>query len=408
MSGSTAAPRRLRTYARPRVSLLYVLRRTAHRLLELQVWDVAAAMTFFAALSLLPTVVALVSLVSLLGVQEETVDAAAQLATEIWPSLTPDTVREWILTLGSAGTGTAAVVLGVLGAVVSASGAVGAFHRAMHRIHDTREGRPFLQFRLVLLVETLALMVGIVLVVILVVLGGDLSLRIGQAVGLPEETVLTWNVVKWPVILVVIALTVTLAYRLGPNVVPPRYRPLSAGAVSVVVLLFAATLALGWITDRFGQFAVVGRINSAIGVLVLAWIACIVLLAGAALDAEMLRGRQLAVGVDASSEIQLATRHTVVLEAAERHEDRSRRLARLVAEAVREDEDLSIDATPLLSQEGRMFAIGSARRTAAEVSSGRPFHAAPVLDDGARLEPSAGRPAGRGGAARPDGGSGVG
>lgn len=345
MSGSTAAPRRLRTYARPRVSLLYVLRRTTHRLLELQVWDVAAAMTFFAALSLLPTVVALVSLVSLLGVQEETVDAAAQLATEIWPSLTPDTVREWILTLGSAGTGTAAVVLGILGAVVSASGAVGAFHRAMHRIHDTREGRPFLQFRLVLLVETLALMVGIVLVVILVVLGGDLSLRIGQAVGLPEETVLTWNVVKWPVILVVIALTVTLAYRLGPNVVPPRYRPLSAGAVSVVVLLFAATLALGWITDRFGQFAVVGRINSAIGVLVLAWIACIVLLAGAALDAEMLRGRQLAVGVDAASEIQLATRHTVVLEAAERHEDRSRRLARLVAEAVREDEDLSIDAT---------------------------------------------------------------
>mgnify|MGYP002717763188 CR=1 FL=1 len=116
MAGSRAAPRRLRTYTRPRVSLLYVLRRTLHRLLELQVWDVAAAMTFFAALSLLPTVVALVSLVSLLGVQEETVDAAAQLATEIWPSLTPDTVREWILTLGSAGTGTAAVVLGVLGA----------------------------------------------------------------------------------------------------------------------------------------------------------------------------------------------------------------------------------------------------------------------------------------------------
>ena len=43
MAGSTAAPRRLRTYTRPRVSLLYVLRRTLHRLFELQVWDVAAA-----------------------------------------------------------------------------------------------------------------------------------------------------------------------------------------------------------------------------------------------------------------------------------------------------------------------------------------------------------------------------
>ena len=388
MAGSTAAPRRLRTYTRPRVSLLYVLRRTLHRLLELQVWDVAAAMTFFGALSLLPTVVALLSVVSLLGVEEETVDAAAHLAAEIWPSLTPDVVREWILTLGSAGPGTGAVVLGAVGTVVSASGAVAAFHRAMHRIHDTREGRPFLHFRLVVFVETLALMLGAVLITILVVVGGDLSLRFGQAVGLPEETVQTWNVVKWPVILVVIALIVTLAYRLGPNVRQPRYRPLSLGAVAVVVLLFGATVALGWITDRFGQFAVVGRINSAIGVLALAWVACIVLLAGAAFDAEVLRARQLAVGIDASVEIQLATRHTAVLEDFERYEARIRRLARLVADAVRAGENLTIEATPLLSEEGRLLAVEAGRRGPEDVSSGSPFHADPVSDDGARLEPT--------------------
>lgn len=388
MAGSTAAPRRLRTYTRPRVSLLYVLRRTLHRLFELQVWDVAAAMTFFGALSLLPTVIALLSVVSLLGVEEETVDAAAHLAAEIWPSLTPDVVREWILTLGSAGPGTGAVVLGAVGTVVSASGAVGAFHRAMHRIHDTREGRPFLHFRLVVFVETLALMLGAVLITILVVVGGDLSLRLGQAVGLPEETVQTWNVVKWPVILVVIALIVTLAYRLGPNVRQPRYRPLSLGAVAVVVLLFGAAVALGWITDRFGQFAVVGRINSAIGVLALAWVACIVLLAGAAFDAEVLRARQLAVGIDASVEIQLATRHTAVLEDSERHEARNRRLARLVADAVRAGEDLTIEATPLLSEEGRLLAVESGQRGPEDVSSGSPFHADPVSDDGARLEPT--------------------
>ena len=388
MAGSTAAPRRLRTYTRPRVSLLYVLRRTLHRLFELQVWDVAAAMTFFGALSLLPTVIALLSVVSLLGVEEETVDAAAHLAAEIWPSLTPDVVREWILTLGSAGPGTGAVVLGAVGTVVSASGAVAAFHRAMHRIHDTREGRPFLHFRLVVFVETLALMLGAVLITILVVVGGDLSLRLGQAVGLPEETVQTWNVVKWPVILVVIALIVTLAYRLGPNVRQPRYRPLSLGAVAVVVLLFGATVALGWITDRFGQFAVVGRINSAIGVLALAWVACIVLLAGAAFDAEVLRARQLAVGIDASVEIQLATRHTAVLEDSERYEARNRRLARLVADAVRAGEDLTIEATPLLSEEGRLLAVESGRRGPEDVSSGSPFHADPVSDDGARLEPT--------------------
>jgi len=272
--------------------------------------------------------------------------------------------------------------------VVSASGAVGAFHRAMHRIHDTREGRPFLHFRLVVFVETLALMLGAVLITILVVVGGDLSQRLGQAVGLPEETVQTWNVVKWPVILVVIALIVTLAYRLGPNVRQPRYRPLSLGAVAVVVLLFGATVALGWIRDGFGQFAVVGRINSAIGVLALAWVACIVLLAGAAFDAEVLRARQLAVGIDASVEIQLATRHTAVLEDSERYEARNRRLARLVADAVRAGESLTIEATPLLSEEGRLLAVESGQRGPEDVSSGSPFHADPVSDDGARLEPT--------------------
>ena len=125
-----------------------------------------------------------------------------------------------------------------------------------------------------------------------------------------------------------------------------------------------------------------------IGVLALAWVACIVLLAGAAFDAEVLRARQLAVGIDASVEIQLATRHTAVLEDSERYEARNRRLARLVADAVRAGEDLTIEATPLLSEEGRLLAVESGRRDPEDVSSGSPFHADPVSDDGARLEPT--------------------
>ena len=91
----------------------------------------------------------------------------------------------------------------------------------------------------------------------------------------------------------------------------------------------------------------------------------------------------------------LATRHTAVLEASERHEARNRRLARLVADAVRAGEDLTIDATPLLSEEGRLLAVESGRRDPEDVSSGSPFHADPVSDDGARLEPLGDDEAGR-------------
>ncbi len=364
-----------RTYERPRVSLLYVLRRTGYKLVEIQVWDVAAAMTFFAVLALLPTTVALVSTVSLLGLQEETVSAAAGLINEIWPALSPQAVQSTILTLGGQTTGTLAVVLGALGALFSASGAVGAFHRAMHRIHDTREGRRLPLFRLAVFLETLALTVGAVVVLLLVVLGGDLSARIGRTVGLTQEAVDLWNIAKWPVILAIIMIVVSAAYQLGPNVRQPRYRAISPGAVVTVLLLFGATVLLGWVTDNLSQTQLVGWITSAIGVLVLAWVTVIVLLAGAAFDAELLRARQLAVGLEAAEEIQLASRHTAVLEDLERMEERQHRVGRLVSKAARTGEPLVAPRTLLLAESGSLFAVEpSARKTARDLSTGRPFH----------------------------------
>ncbi|XNY99622.1 YihY/virulence factor BrkB family protein [Micrococcus luteus] len=368
-----------RTYERPRVSLLYVLRRTGYKLLEVQVWDVAAAMTFFAVLALLPTTVALVSTVSLLGLQEETVSTAAGLISEIWPALSPAAVQSTILALGGQATGTLTVVLGALGALFSASGAVGAFHRAMHHIHDTREGRRFPAFRFAVFLETLALTVGAVVVLLLVVLGGDLSARIGRTVGLTQEAVDLWNLAKWPVILAIIMIVVSAAYQLGPNVRQPRYRAFSPGAVVTVLLLFGAAALLGWVADNLSGTQLVGWITSALGVLMLGWVTVIVILAGAAFDAELLRARQLAVGLEAAEEIQLASRHTAVLEDLERMEQRHHRVGRLVSRASRTGEPLTVPRTRLLAESGTLFAVEPARdRTASDLSTGRPFHT--VLD----------------------------
>ncbi|WP_227718859.1 YihY/virulence factor BrkB family protein [Micrococcus sp. FDAARGOS_333] len=398
MTGSQRRSRRVRprrTYQRPRVSLLYVLRRTGYKLLEIQVWDVAAAMTFFAALALLPTMVALVSTVSLLGLQDETIATAAGLITEIWPALSVGAVESTILALGGQATGTTTVVLGTLGALFSASGAVGAFHRAMHRIHDTREGRRFPAFRLAVFVETLALTAGTVVVLLLVVLGGDLSARIGRKVGLTQEAVDLWNLAKWPVILAIIMVVVSAAYQLGPNVRQPRYRAFSHGAVASVLLLFGATALLGWVTANLSQTQLVGWITSAIGILMLAWVTVIVLLAGAAFDAEMLRARQLAVGLDAADEIQLASRHTAVLKDLEQMEQRQQRVGRIVSKSARTGVPAVVPRTRLLTESGSLFAVEPrAGRTAADLSTGRPFHAQLDPDDVPDPETPSSAPAG--------------
>src|SRR5690625_6323151 len=110
----------------------------------------------------------------------------------------------------------------------SASNVVAAFHRAMNRIYDTREGRPFIYFRLVVFIETLVLLVASLALLVLIILGGDFSRRLGELLGLTEETIATWNVLKWPLILLVLIFLVSQAFYRGPNVHRPRYRIISA------------------------------------------------------------------------------------------------------------------------------------------------------------------------------------
>ena len=90
--------------------------------------------------------------------------------------------------------------------------------------------------------------------------------------------------------------------------------------------------------------------------------------------------------MDASAEIQLATRYTRVLEDVERQEHHDRRLAQLVCEAARSGAELTLERTPLLAEAGGLFAVEAPGRSAAELSSGTPFHADPP-DARVRLDP---------------------
>lgn len=370
--------RPLRTYAEPRVSLAYVVRRTIMRLLDLQVWDVAASMTFYAALSLLPALVALVSMVSLVGMADETVMTGAELIHELVPGVDPQVAASALLALTNTSGGVLGVVLGLIGSLISASNAVASFHRAMHRIHDTREGRRFLWFRTVVAIETLVLMLGLIATLGLVVIGGGLSERLGRLLGLTQETVATWNALKWPVILVILIVTVSLAYYRGPNVKLPHYRLMTAGGIVTVVLLFAATVILGWLADSFGAFdRVLGTLNGVIVLLLLAWAGFIVLVAGAAFDAELLRARQLAAGLPSWDVLQLKTRHTGVLEFLDQQAVAARSTARVVARAAHREESVTRPRSMWLAEADSLWAIDALDD---EVSTGTPFTSQLVAD----------------------------
>ncbi|QCU77316.1 YihY/virulence factor BrkB family protein [Citricoccus sp. SGAir0253] len=363
-------PAAVRTLDRPRVTLFHVIRRTVMKLVDLQVWDVAASMTFFSLLSLVPAAISVVSIVSLLGLEEETVRTGAELVHELLPGVDPEVASATLLALSETSGGVLGVVLGLVGSIVAASNVMASVHRAMHRIHDTREGRRFLWFRTVVFLETLVLMIAMIALLLLVLVGGGLSERLGDVLGLPTTTVAAWNLLKWPVILAVIVVAVTAAYHRGPNVVQPPFRWLSWGGLAAVLVLFGMTVLLGWLADRFGTFdQVLGTLNGLVVVMVLLWIGYIVLVAGAAFDAELLRGRQLAAGLPAWDVLQLRTRYTGVLEFLDEDAARARSTARAVAESARTGEPVTVPRSPWIAEAGTLWAIDAVDRP---VSTGAP------------------------------------
>ena len=125
----------------------YVVRKTAHEFTRDQCTDLAAALTYYAVLSLFPALLALVSLLGVFGQGQQTVDAVLQIVDDLGPSGTVDTLRDPITQLVDAPTAGLALVTGLLGALWSASGYVGAFGRAMNRMYEIEEGRPFWKLR---------------------------------------------------------------------------------------------------------------------------------------------------------------------------------------------------------------------------------------------------------------------
>ncbi len=351
------------TYPRPRLSVLHVLDRVRIRMLDIQVWDVAGTMTFYTLLSLIPAAIAAVSVVSLLGVGEQTVSAFSSMLVEIFPTIDPSPYEASLLAMAASRGGVWGLLLGTLGALLSASNGVAAFHRAMHRVYDTREGRPFLWFRTIVFVETAVITAVLLLAIGMVILGGEASQRIGEFVGIPRIAFETWNLVKWPILLVILIIGVSLAYYLFPNVQLPRYRLMTLGSSLAVLVLFVCAILVGRLAEYATRFSeVLTALNGLIGILLLIWLGNIVIVGGAALDAEFLRARQIAAGLPAWEHIELDPHATHALDFLQRDAQENEERSRAVAQCARSGDPLVRKRSAWIVDARHPLAVNPGRR----------------------------------------------
>ena len=102
-------------------SIVYALRRTAREFGTDQCTDLAAALTYYAVLSLFPALVVVVSLLGVFGQGQRTTDAMLQIIGQLGPASAVDTLRTPIQQLVESPSAGFTLIVGVLGAVWSAS-----------------------------------------------------------------------------------------------------------------------------------------------------------------------------------------------------------------------------------------------------------------------------------------------
>src|SRR4051812_2114589 len=285
-----------------------VMRRTAAEFQADQLTDRAAALTYYSILSIFPALIALVSIVGLVG------QPATKPLLENLGGFTPGAARQILESAVNGlahGRGSAGLIFfaGLAGALWAASAYVAGFMRAANVIWDVREGRP--------LWKTLGVRVGVTLLAIAllaasavaVVITGGLAEKAGKLLGVGSTAVTVWDIAKWPVLVLIASLLFALLYYATPNVRHPGFRAILPGGIVAVVVWIAASALFALYVAKFGSYnKTYGSLGAIVIFLVWLWITNLAILFGAELNAEIARGHAIAAGVPEDREPYLPPR----------------------------------------------------------------------------------------------------
>ena len=212
----------------------------------------AAALTYYGILSIFPALLALISILGLIG------SSAIQPLLDNLGSVAPGPAKD-IMTGALEGLqrdrGGASIlfIAGLLGAIWSASGYVAAFMDASDSIYEVKE-RPIWKKLPLRLAITIVMLVLLAVSAVAVVLTGPLAKQVGNLIGVGASAVRVWDIAKWPILLLIVAMMFAILYYAAPNV---RQRGLGAvmpGGILAVVLWIVASAGFAFYVANFGSY----------------------------------------------------------------------------------------------------------------------------------------------------------
>ena len=287
-----------------------VLKRTVKEFRGDNLTDWAAALTYYGVLAIFPAILALVSILGLLGqsATQPLIDNLGQVAPGPAKDIFTSAIQNLQRSQGAAGI---VFIVGLASALWSASGYVAAFMRASNAIYDVEEGRPIWKTLPTRVFTTLALLLMLAAVAVGVAVTGPLAEQVGKLLGIGTSAVTIWDIAKWPVILLLVITMFAILYWASPNVKHPKFRWVSPGGIAGLLLWILASVAFAFYVANFASYnKTYGALAGVIIFLVWLWISNIAILLGAEFNAELERGRQIEAGHPAEEEPFLEPRDT--------------------------------------------------------------------------------------------------
>jgi len=266
-----------------------------------------ADLTYYGLLSLFPALIAMVSVMGLVGDPATVTKTITDVVTQLGPKSAADALSGPIKSITSNPTGAGiALIAGLAGALWSASGYVGAFMRASQIIWETPEGRPIWKLRPLQLLVTLVMIVLTAVVALSLVLTGPIVQAVAAPLGLGSTAVTIWDYAKWPVLVLIVLVIIDVLYFAAPNVKQRGFGWLTKGALLALVVWLIASVAFAFFVANFGSYnTTYGSLAGLVVFLVWLWITNVAVLLGMEFNAERERSAELSEGVvGAEREIQ--------------------------------------------------------------------------------------------------------
>src|SRR5215212_7574844 len=236
----------------PKESWIAVLKRTIKEFKADNLTDWAAALTYYGVLSIFPMLLALVSILGLIGksATQPLIDNLGTVAPGPAKTIFTSAIHNLEKSQGAAGI---MVVVGIALALWSASGYIAAFMRASNAIYDVEEGRPIWKTAPVRLGVTIVMVILLIVSGIMVAFTGGLAKQAGKVIGLDKDFVQIWDIAKWPVLLLIVSLMFAILYWASPNAKTGGFKWVSAGGIVGVIL---------WVVGGGGVGGCVANVSS--------------------------------------------------------------------------------------------------------------------------------------------------